>query len=59
VSAEDAHRLFDAAGDAAELLLVEDADHTFGAVHPYVGAPPTLQTAGHATLEWFDQWLKE
>lgn len=57
VSPHDAHRLFDAAGEGAELLLVEDADHTFGAVHPYTGAPATLQTAGHATLEWFDHWL--
>lgn len=58
VSADDARRLFDAAGEGAELLLVEEADHTFGAVHPYAGAPPALQTAADATLEWFDQWLK-
>ena len=57
VSPDDARRLFDASGENTELLLVEDADHTFGAVHPYAGAPPTLQTAAHATLEWFDQWL--
>lgn len=53
VGAEDAHRLFERAGDAAELLVVEGAGHTFGAAHPYAGATPELRTATDATLDWF------
>jgi uncharacterized protein len=57
VEVGDAHRLFAAAGEAAELLVVEGADHTFGARHPYTGATPELHTAVDATLEWFDEHL--
>jgi uncharacterized protein len=69
VPAEDARALFAAAGEAtagddggegakpAELLLVEDADHTFGAVHPYAGPTSALRTAVDATLAWFDAKL--
>ena len=58
VPAADARLLFDAAGEDAELLLVEGAGHTFGAVHPYAGPTAELQTAMAATLEWFDTHLK-
>lgn len=55
----DAHALFDAAGtEEAELLLIEGADHTFGAVHPYAGATPALQAAVEATLDWYDRYLR-
>jgi uncharacterized protein len=57
VAVGDAHRLFDAAPESAELLVVEGADHTFGARHPYAGATPELRTATDATLEWFEQHL--
>ncbi|HEX5725040.1 MAG TPA: alpha/beta fold hydrolase [Longimicrobiaceae bacterium] len=57
VPADDARTLFDMAGDNAELLLVEGADHTLGATHPYGGATPALRTAAEATLEWFDTHL--
>lgn len=53
----DARRLFDAAGGEAELLLVEGAGHTFGAVHPFAGPTPELRLAADATLEWFGQHL--
>jgi uncharacterized protein len=49
--------LFDMAGENAELLVVEGADHTFGARHPYKAATPELRTAADATLDWFDQHL--
>lgn len=54
----DAERLFAAAGSDAELLLVEGADHTFGAVHPYTGATPELRIAHGATADWFDAHLR-
>jgi len=57
VAVADAHQLFDAAGEEAQLLIVEGADHTFGAKHPYAGATDELRTAAEATLEWFDQHL--
>ena len=57
VAATSARVLFDAAGDDAELLLVEGAGHTFGATHPYAGATPELRTVADATLAWFDAHL--
>jgi uncharacterized protein len=57
VPVDDAHRLFAAAGDDTELLIVEGADHTFGATEPYAGATEELQTAAEATLDWFDDAL--
>lgn len=57
VDVDDAHRLFDAAGEAAELVVVEGGDHVFGARHPYAGATPELHTAVDSTLEWFEQHL--
>ena len=57
VSPNDARALFDMAGDAAELLLVEDADHTFGARHPWTGPTAELRAAAEATLEWFGTHL--
>jgi dienelactone hydrolase len=58
VAPDDARTLWDMAGENAELLLIEDADHTFGAKHPYQGATDALRTASEATLEWFDTHLK-
>lgn len=57
VLVDDARSLFDAAGDAAELLVIEGGDHTFGSRHPYPGATPELRTAADATLEWFETHL--
>jgi fermentation-respiration switch protein FrsA (DUF1100 family) len=57
VPVEEGHALFDAAGDEAELLVVEGGDHTFGSKHPYAGATPELRTAADATLEWFSTHL--
>ena len=57
VATDDARSLFEMAGENSELLLVEGADHTFGARHPYAGATPELKTAAEATLDWFDRHL--
>ena len=58
VSATDARVLFDAAREETDMLLIEDAGHTFGAVHPFAGSSPDLETATEATLEWFNQHLQ-
>jgi uncharacterized protein len=58
VPVDDAHALFEAAGDAAELLVVEGGDHTFGARHPYAGATPELATVAEATLGWLGEHLE-
>jgi pimeloyl-ACP methyl ester carboxylesterase len=57
VPVDEGRRLYDAAGDNAELLVVDGADHVFGARHPYAGATPELRTVAEATLEWFDTHL--
>lgn len=55
VPVEDAHRLHDAAALArAQLLLVDGADHTFGARHP-LGVPSVaLVEAARDTVAFFD-----
>jgi pimeloyl-ACP methyl ester carboxylesterase len=57
VAPASARILFETAGEEAELLLVEGAGHTFGAVHPFAGATAELGTVAEATLEWFDRHL--
>jgi fermentation-respiration switch protein FrsA (DUF1100 family) len=57
VPVDEGRALFDAAGEAAELLVIEGGDHTFGSSHPYPGATPELRTAAEATLEWFGTHL--
>lgn len=58
VPVDEGRRLFDAAGDTTELLIVEGGDHGFGGKHPYDGATPELRTVAEATLEWFDTQLE-
>lgn len=58
VPADEGRRLFELAGDAAELLIVEGGDHGFGAKHPYAGATPELRLVTEATLEWFRTHLR-
>ncbi|HEX8904618.1 MAG TPA: alpha/beta fold hydrolase [Longimicrobiaceae bacterium] len=57
VPVDDAHALFAAAGDNAELMVMEGTDHVFGVRHPYAGPSDDLRTAAEATLEWFDTHL--
>ncbi len=49
----EAEALASATGAKAELLLVEGADHTFGAKHPFAGPTPALIQALNATQSWF------
>lgn len=58
VSVDEARALFDAAGDEAELLVVEGADHTFGTKHPYEGPSDHFRTAAGATLDFLDAHLR-
>jgi uncharacterized protein len=58
VPVEEAHRLFDAAGEYAELLVVPGADHGFGGKHPYAGATDDLRGVTEDTLDWFDSHLE-
>lgn len=57
VSPTDAQVLWDATEGRAELLRIDEADHTFGARHPFAGSPAELRTAARATAEWFDRFL--
>ena len=62
VAAEDARRLHERATmdrDAAEreLLVVPEAGHTFGAVHPFQGPTPELIRVMNATQTWLKRHL--
>jgi len=57
VPASEAQALFDAAGDGAELMIVEGADHVFGVCHPWAGPTDELRAAAEATFEWFGEHL--
>jgi dienelactone hydrolase len=57
VRVDEAHALFAAAGDNAELMVMEGTDHVFGVRHPYAGPSADLKTAAEASMEWFDTHL--
>jgi uncharacterized protein len=57
VPVADAHALFEAAGENAELMLVKGADHVFGVKHPYAGPTDDLRTVAEATLDWCEEHL--
>ena len=43
--------------EPTDLLELEDAGHTFGAVHPFAGPTPQLIQALNATQGWFRKYL--
>lgn len=45
-------------GDRARTLRVADADHVFGARHPFAGTTPGLEAAIAATLEHFQRFWR-
>lgn len=60
VPAAEGERLSDAskrASPPAELLLIPEADHTFGSRHPFAGPSPWLIQALNATQSWFRRHL--
>jgi pimeloyl-ACP methyl ester carboxylesterase len=46
-----------AAAPGARVLMVEGAGHTFGATHPWKGAPPELERVQDATLAFLAEGL--
>ena len=59
VSVTDAHLLQQATGGRAQLLEIEGAGHTFGAVHPFQGSTPHLEQATTAVARFFAEHLAE
>lgn len=57
VPLDHARALAGAAGDAAELRVLEGAGHTFGAGHPFEGATPALEEAVEASAAHFRRHL--
>ena len=57
VPLSEAQALFEAAGDNAELLVIDGGDHTLGQKHPYPGASETLRVVADAAFEWLDEAL--
>ncbi len=57
VPASEAQSLDRAAADPNELLILEGANHTFGAVHPFAGPTRELITAMNATQTWLRRHL--
>jgi pimeloyl-ACP methyl ester carboxylesterase len=57
VPVAEGERLAAAASGEHELLVVEGAGHTFGAVHPFAGPTPQLTEALNATQAWFRDHL--
>jgi len=53
VPASEGERLAAHATAPAELLLIPEADHTFGSRHPFAGPSPSLIQALNATQTWF------
>ena len=59
VAFADAERLRDAsAAPVTDLLPVEGAGHTFGAVHPWAGMPAAFDGVLRATTTWFARHLQ-
>jgi pimeloyl-ACP methyl ester carboxylesterase len=52
VPRSEAEHLAQATGSRARLLLIPDADHTFGTRHPYQGSTEQFEKAQDATLDW-------
>ncbi len=58
VGVAEADRLEQAAGlGVVRALLLDGAGHTFGAVHPWKGSTPELDTAFGETVGWFSRNL--
>jgi pimeloyl-ACP methyl ester carboxylesterase len=58
VPAEEGQRLAAATTDRpSDLLFIPEADHTFGARHPFTGPNPWLIQALNATQGWFRRYL--
>jgi dienelactone hydrolase len=55
---EESQEIYDAASKQfAELHIIPQTGHTFGAEHPYKGSTPALDTATRSTLQFFRKYL--
>ena len=59
VPLSDGEQIARAAGPAATLTTIEEADHVFGARHPFEGSNPMLERAIDASVEAFGTGLSE
>jgi pimeloyl-ACP methyl ester carboxylesterase len=57
VPVAEARLLAEEAAAPSELLVIEGANHTFGAQHPFAGPTPQLVQALNATQRWFRRYL--
>ncbi len=58
VPVEEARNIYEAANkDRTDLLLVPNADHVFGARHPYEGMPDALAFVLKQTADWLNNHL--
>jgi len=57
VAAADATALHRASGGKAELFLLPEGGHTFGATHPLSQTPDTLEQVMARTVAWFSRYL--
>ena len=57
VPVSDAKLLYESAGPDAKLQIVKGGSHTFGARHPWEGAPPELQQAMDLTAAFLSRHL--
>ena len=57
VPATEAESLHRAAANLHELMIIEDASHTFGAKHPFVGPTRELIAAMNASQTWLRRYL--
>jgi hypothetical protein len=57
LSAQDARAPQPVGNESARFLLVDGANHTFGAQHPWVGSNPRLDQAVRASIDWFGRHL--
>ena len=58
VPVDEARLLAKEAAAPSELLVIEGANHTFGAQHPFAGPTPQLVQALNATQRWFRRHLE-
>jgi pimeloyl-ACP methyl ester carboxylesterase len=54
----EARRLAAGAPEHASFVVLDDAGHTFGAVHPFQGTTPPLQEAIDRSVDWFSRYLR-
>lgn len=57
VGVADAKSIHQSSGGKADLMLVPEAGHTFGATHPLTQTPDALEQVMGRTVAWFSRYL--